>query len=85
MPGLPGIHVLAAPREEDADGRDKPGHDENGSLWCHLRSLDHRRQLPIVRLDQACGLVQRHRFARDAGNGELALHVYSFQAELITR
>src|SRR5690348_14085305 len=29
MPGLdPGIHVLAA--KEDVDGRDKPGHDENG-------------------------------------------------------
>jgi hypothetical protein len=28
MPGLvPGIHVLAAAKEEDVDGRDKPGHD----------------------------------------------------------
>jgi hypothetical protein len=29
MPGLvPGIHVFAAAREKDVDGRDKPGHDE---------------------------------------------------------
>jgi hypothetical protein len=29
MPGLlPGIHVLASLRQEDVDGRDKPGHDE---------------------------------------------------------
>jgi hypothetical protein len=32
MPGLvPGIHVLAAPQQEDVDGRDKPGHDEKFS------------------------------------------------------
>jgi hypothetical protein len=31
MPGLvPAIHVLHCSREEDVDGRDKPGHDE---LW----------------------------------------------------
>jgi hypothetical protein len=29
MPGLvPGIHVLTVFRQEDVDGRDKPGHDE---------------------------------------------------------
>jgi hypothetical protein len=38
MPGLerearlradvPGIHVLKNPKQEDVDGRDKPGHDE---------------------------------------------------------
>jgi hypothetical protein len=29
MPGLvPGIHVLAALKQEGVDGRDKPGHDE---------------------------------------------------------
>jgi hypothetical protein len=29
MPGLvPGIHVLASTKQEDVDGRDKPGHDE---------------------------------------------------------
>jgi hypothetical protein len=29
MPGLvPGIHELHFHREEDVDGRDKPGHDE---------------------------------------------------------
>jgi hypothetical protein len=29
MPGLvPGIHVFGAIRKNDADGRDKPGHDE---------------------------------------------------------
>jgi hypothetical protein len=29
MPGLvPGIHVLAAFKQENVDGRDKPGHDE---------------------------------------------------------
>jgi hypothetical protein len=28
MPGLvPGIHVFAATRKKDVDGRDKPGHD----------------------------------------------------------
>jgi hypothetical protein len=28
MPGLvPGIHVLATTKQEDVDGRDKPGHD----------------------------------------------------------
>jgi hypothetical protein len=34
MPGLvPGIHVLAAFKENDVDGRVKPGHDElNGFL-----------------------------------------------------
>jgi hypothetical protein len=32
MPGLvPGIHVLAAEKQEDVDGRDKPGHDELAS------------------------------------------------------
>jgi hypothetical protein len=30
MPGLvPGIHVSASFKQEDVDGRDKPGHDEN--------------------------------------------------------
>jgi hypothetical protein len=29
MPGLvPGIHVFCYRRQEDVDGRDKPGHDE---------------------------------------------------------
>ncbi len=29
MPGLvPGIHVFLFGREQDVDGRDKPGHDE---------------------------------------------------------
>jgi len=29
MPGLdPGIHVFAAPKKEDVDGRDEPGHDD---------------------------------------------------------
>jgi hypothetical protein len=34
MPGLvPGIHVMAAFKEKDVDGRVKPGHDElNGFL-----------------------------------------------------
>jgi hypothetical protein len=28
MPGLvPGIHVFSGFRQEDVDGRDKPGHD----------------------------------------------------------
>jgi hypothetical protein len=28
MPGLvPGIHVFLSAKEEDVDGRDKPGHD----------------------------------------------------------
>ena len=28
MPGfMPGIHVLFDPQQQDADGRDKPGHD----------------------------------------------------------
>ena len=32
MPGLvPGIHVFGAVREEDVDGRVKPGHDERGN------------------------------------------------------
>jgi hypothetical protein len=31
MPGLvPGIHVFGAISKKDVDGRDKPGHDENG-------------------------------------------------------
>jgi len=31
MPGLvPGIHVLGASHEKDVDGRDKPGHDDDG-------------------------------------------------------
>jgi hypothetical protein len=31
MPGLvPGIHVFGAERNEDVDGRDKPGHDGGG-------------------------------------------------------
>jgi hypothetical protein len=30
MPGfMPGIHVLLAARQEDVDGRDKPGHDDD--------------------------------------------------------
>jgi hypothetical protein len=29
MPGLvPGIHVFAATKQKNVDGRDKPGHDE---------------------------------------------------------
>jgi hypothetical protein len=32
MPGLvPGIHVFRAVKQEDVDGRDKPGHDGIGS------------------------------------------------------
>jgi hypothetical protein len=31
MPGLvPGIHVFVAAHKKVVDGRDKPGHDENG-------------------------------------------------------
>jgi hypothetical protein len=31
MPGLvPGIHVFPSARHQDVDGRDKPGHDEEG-------------------------------------------------------
>jgi hypothetical protein len=31
MPGLvPGIHVFGPTKAEDVDGRDKPGHDEEG-------------------------------------------------------
>jgi hypothetical protein len=30
MPGfMPDIHVLLAARQEDVDGRDKPGHDDD--------------------------------------------------------
>ena len=33
MPGLvPGIHVFLF-REQDVDGRDKPGHDETKFVW----------------------------------------------------
>jgi hypothetical protein len=33
MPGLdPGIHVFASRDKEDVDHRDKPGHDEGGSV-----------------------------------------------------
>src|SRR6187551_1695616 len=33
MPGLvPGIHVLASVKQDDVDGRDKPGHDEMGII-----------------------------------------------------
>jgi hypothetical protein len=33
VPGLvPGIHVLAALKQKDVDGRDKPGHDEKDNL-----------------------------------------------------
>jgi hypothetical protein len=46
MPGLvPGIHVLAALRKRDVDGRDKPGHDEKENhfhvvrkRWLHFQS-----------------------------------------------
>jgi hypothetical protein len=32
MPGLvPGIHVLTALKQENVDGRDKPGHDVSES------------------------------------------------------
>jgi hypothetical protein len=34
MPGLvPGIHVLLYPKQEDVDGRDKPGHDERRAVF----------------------------------------------------
>jgi hypothetical protein len=34
MPGLvPGIHVLVSIRQEDVDGRDKPGHDEKRIIF----------------------------------------------------
>jgi hypothetical protein len=33
MPGLvPGIQVFASSSKEDVDGRDKPGHDEEGRV-----------------------------------------------------
>ncbi len=33
MPGLvPGIHVLTTANQENADGRDEPGHDGNCEL-----------------------------------------------------
>jgi len=33
MPGLvPGIHVLAAYKQEDVDAGTKPGHDEKGIM-----------------------------------------------------
>jgi hypothetical protein len=39
MPGLvPGIHVLTA-MKEDVDGRDEPGHDEDGEDECRLLDL----------------------------------------------
>jgi hypothetical protein len=42
MPGLvPGIHVFGAPRKEDVDGRDKPGHDGN---WLMLRWFEKFRR-----------------------------------------
>jgi hypothetical protein len=38
MPGLvPGIHVLPA-LPKGVDGRDKPGHDEQGALLFHAPS-----------------------------------------------
>ncbi len=40
MPGLvPGIHVLTALNRKDVDGRDEPGHDENGDTvgWAKAR------------------------------------------------
>ena len=37
MPGLvPGIHVLRDKSEKDVDGRDEPGHDENGINFSRL-------------------------------------------------
>jgi small subunit ribosomal protein S10 len=51
MPGLvPGIHDLRWTKDEDVDGRDKPGHDEaqkdelmNGqNIRIRLKAFDHR-------------------------------------------
>ena len=40
MPGLvPGIHVLGSSRQENVDGRDKPGHDDELGVDCFVASL----------------------------------------------
>src|ERR1700722_11077738 len=50
MPGLvPGIHVLATPRQESRGGRDEPGHDEKENLFHvvgkNLKTLDAFRSM----------------------------------------
>ena len=41
MPGLvPGIHVFATLKQEDVDGRDKPGHDGNGCARVCVRYVE---------------------------------------------
>jgi hypothetical protein len=53
MPGLvPGIHVLfSEPREQDVDGRVKPGHDEgNASFRPYRHFFSVIRRLLIARL-----------------------------------
>ncbi len=47
MPGLvPGIHVFARTSKKDVDGRDKPGHDDDGGRHCEERK---RRSNPSIR------------------------------------
>jgi len=56
MPGLvPGIHVLAAFKKEDVDGRDEPGHDGMEKLSgfsFRLSRQPHVEQPPAFGLQQ---------------------------------
>ena len=62
MPGLvPGIHVFLAQRNQDVDGRDKPGHDGDDS-YCFsptrafLASVaSHTMRLPRSRPNSSIG------------------------------
>ena len=48
MPGfMPGIHVLLMCGKQDVDGRDKPGHDEEG--WWHIVSVNDGGELVMPR------------------------------------
>jgi hypothetical protein len=53
MPGpVPGIHALwGAPCRKDVDGRDKPGHDENGSILNFLENNPMHRTPQAPRRD----------------------------------
>jgi catechol 2,3-dioxygenase len=62
MPGLvPGIHVLPAAKQNDVDGRDKPGHDEcdRGAIMSNTPIIAGTRighvHLKVADLDRALG------------------------------
>src|SRR5260370_5688149 len=64
MPGLvPGIHVFSVKREQDVDGRGKPGHDESQP---YLAQIDALAELRLDRLAGPAGRLDLDRVGAGA-------------------